>query len=261
MELRPDPLPPGYLVPEDPNEPPPVELGSTGDVIPWGSALMLLAWGVVFALMAFRGELSDSASLIVWGASLTGPGADRSAWRLLASTFLHAGAAHVFFNSLTMLVFGPALERVFTLWGFLLVYAVGGTVASEASVLWRSWRTPDSFTLSVGASGAIFALGGGLLAAAFRLRSRLAVGRARALAGSMLFLVGQGLVSGVTRNGTDNAAHAAGLVTGLVLGVMTPIRERLGGRGASWPQKTLGAISGLALLAAFVLSLMRGLRG
>ena len=261
MEQQPDPFELRHLVPEDPDEPPPVELGSTGDVIPWGSALMLLAWALVFALMAFRGELSDSASLIAWGASLSGPGADRSAWRLLGSTFVHGGAAHVFFNALTMLVFGPALERVFTLWGFLLVYAVGGAVASEASILWRTWRTPDTFILSVGASGAIFALGGGLLAAAFRLRRTLAPGRARALAGAMLFLVGQGLASGVTRHGTDNAAHAAGLVTGLALGMVTPIRESLGGRGASPPQKALGGISGLALLAAFAVSLARGLRG
>jgi membrane associated rhomboid family serine protease len=252
---------PGYL-PPDPDEPPPLELWSAvGDVPPWGTALLLLSWAVVFTLMAVRGELGDTARMVAWGASLAGPGADHAAWRLLASTFLHGGAAHVFFNAATMLAFGPTLERIFSRAGFALIYALGGLAASEASVLWRTWRDPDRFSVSVGASGAIFALGGGLLAAAFRLRHRLAPGRARALAGAMLFLLGQGLVAGVTRNGTDNAAHAAGLVAGGLLGLVAPLGERLGGPPTGWPMRVLGTLAALALIAAFAMALRGGLSG
>jgi len=232
---------------------------AVGDVLPWATVLLLLAWAALLALIAFRGDLGDSEGLAAWGASLSGPGADRSAWRLLASTFIHAGAAHIFFNATTMLVFGPAIERIFTRWGFAIVYTLGGAAASAASLAWRSWRAPDTFTLSVGASGAIFALGGGLLAAAFRLRHRLAPGRARALAGAMLFLLGQGFVAGITRHGTDNAAHAAGLAGGLALGLVMPIRESLGGRGAGRVVRVLGALSAAALAFSYAMALRGGL--
>lgn len=248
------------FVPPDPNEPPPVELWSAvGDVPPFATVLLLLMWGAAFALMAYRGDLADHAALIAWGANLsTARGAD-SAWRLLASTFLHAGAAHIFFNATTMLIFGPAVERVFTRAGFALVYVAGGALASEASLLWRAWRTPGIESLSVGASGAIFALGGALLAAAFRLRHRLAPGRARALAGATLFLLVQGLVSGFTRNGTDNAAHSAGLASGIALGLLAPLSPRLGGRGLGVIPRALGALAALTMLVAYALAIRGGL--
>jgi rhomboid protease GluP len=250
----------GGFVPPDPTEPPPVELWSAvGDVPPFATVLLLLAWGVAFALMAYRGDLGESGALIAWGANVsTARGLD-SAWRLVASTFLHAGAAHIFFNATSMLIFGPAVERVFTRWGFLVVYAAGGVLASEASLLWRDWRTPGVASLSVGASGAIFALGGALLAGAFRLRHRLAPSRARALGAATLFLLAQGLVSGATRHGTDNAAHAAGLASGLVLGLVAPLSTRLGGRGPGALGSALGALAALALGVSFAWAVRGGL--
>ena len=146
---------------------------------------------------------------------------------------MHAGVAHVFFNSLSMLIFGPAVERIFTRWAFWIVFALGGAAASLGSLLWRTAHSGPGLSLSVGASGAIFALGGALLAGAFRLRHRLAPGRARALGAALLFLLGQGLVSGFTRLGTDNFAHATGLVAGAALGAVIPLSARLQGPRAA----------------------------
>ena len=214
------------FVPPDPDEPPPVELWSAvGDVPPWGTGLLLLAWAAVFALLAARHEIGDSTAYLLWGASATGLTPLDSAWRLLASTFIHAGAAHVFFNATSMLIFGPAVERIFTRWAFWIV----------------------------------FALGGALLAGAFRLRRRLASGRARALGAAMLFLLGQGLVSGFTRLGTDNVAHAAGLVAGAAFGLLVPLSARLGGPRPGLVVRALGVVSGLALALSLALALRGGL--
>jgi rhomboid protease GluP len=228
-------------------------------VPPFATVLLLLSWGAAFALMAWRGDLVGQDSMIAWGASVTGATGVDAAWRLLACTFLHAGAAHIFFNATSMLIYGPAVERVFTRWSFVWIYACGGAVASAASVAWRGWRHPEIESLSVGASGAIFALGGALIVAGWRLRHRLAPSRARALVASTLFLVMQGFVSGATRNGTDNAAHAAGITSGALLGMLAPMSERLGGRGPGWLWRGLGTIAALALIAAFAWTLRSGL--
>src|SRR5262249_28817200 len=132
------------FVPPDPDEPPPIELWSAvGDIVPWATVALLFSWAVVFALMAFRRDLGDSEGLAAWGASVTGPGVNHDAWRLLASTFIHAGALHIFFNATSMLIFGPAIERIFSRWGFAVVYATGGIASSIASEAWRTWWLPD----------------------------------------------------------------------------------------------------------------------
>jgi membrane associated rhomboid family serine protease len=249
----------GFL-PPDPDEPPPVELWSAvGDVPPWGSGLLLLAWVTVFALLAARGQIGDTAAYLLWGANASGLTTLDTAWRLLASTFVHAGAAHVFFNATSMLIFGPAVERIFTRWAFWIVYALGGAGASLGSLMWRTSQHGTALNLSVGASGAIFALGGALLAGAFRLRRRLAPTRARALGAALLFLLGQGLVSGFTRLGTDNVAHAVGLAAGAAIGAVVPLSARLGGPRPGLAIRAFGALCVLALALCLALALRGGL--
>jgi len=249
------------FIPPDPDEPPPMDLGAVvGDVAPWGTLLLVLSWGLVFAALAFRREIGDPDALYAWGASAPGLGGLETAWRLLASTFVHAGMAHVFFNALSMIIFGPATERMFSRPGFWVIYALGGAAASLASLAWRAAQHPHGFSISVGASGAIFALGGALLATAWRVRRRLAVGRARAMAAALLFFIGPGFAAGFTRNATDNAAHAAGLVAGVLLGALIPLSARLGGPRPGWLMRALGTIAVLALAVSLALGVRGGLR-
>jgi rhomboid protease GluP len=265
-----DPLPPanepgidfevaGY-VPPDPDEPPPVELGRVGDVLPWSTMLVLLAWGGLFLWFAVRGQMEMNAAYVAWGGNIGGRPPLETAWRLLASTFLHAGAAHVTANAVSLLLFGSSVEAVFSREAFWIVYAFGGASASAGSLAWHAWRHGDSAHLSVGGSGAIFALGGALLASTLRLCGRLAVGRARALAAGALFLLMQSLVAGFSHLGTDNAAHASGLVAGFAIGALLPVSERLGGARVSTPIRVAGAVSVLLALLALGLAAYRGMR-
>ena len=248
-------------VPPDPDEPPPVELWrAVGDVQPWGTLLVLFPCAVMFLLLAARHALGGDDSLVTWGASATGRTALDSTWRLLASTFLHAGPGHLFFNATTLIIFGPAVERVFTRSGFWIVYGAGGALASLASLAWRGAHATGG-SYSVGASGAIFALGGALMIGAFRLRQRLAVGRARSLAAAVLYLAGTGFAAGFTRNGTDNIAHAAGLLSGALLGSVLGVSPRLGGRGAGLLTRVLAALAVLALAMSLAWGIREGLAG
>jgi rhomboid protease GluP len=248
------------LIPADPDEAPAVELWSAvGDVRPWGTLLLLLSWATVFALLAARHGIEDNESLVAWGANATDRAGLDAAWRLLASTFLHAGPAHVFFNATSMMIFGPAVERMFTRWRFWIVYAAGGAVASLASLVWRTSHFAGATSISVGGSGAIYALGGALLVGAFRLRRRLAVGRARALGAALLYLLAGGFAAGFTRNGTDYVAHIGGLIAGGALGALLGMSPRLGGSPAGAVTRFAALVAAAALAISLALALRNGL--
>jgi len=262
MTLPPD-LPPEIeepgFVPPDPDEAPPVDLGSAvGDVPPFGTVLLLLACAVVFAAQAVRGEVGSTEALIVWGGNVRGAHGVEALWRLVASTFLHGGALHLLMNAISLLIFGSAVEAIFAAGALPVVYAAGGAIASESSLLWREAHAHGA-AVSVGASGAIFALAGAVIVAAFRLRGRLAPGRWRALAGASLFLVVQSLSGSIVEHATDNAAHAAGLLAGALLGGVLPLAERLSERRAPFAARLAGVVASLALLAALIGSLRNGL--
>jgi len=72
---------------------------------------------------------------------------------------------------------------------------------------------------SVGASGAIFGLLGGLIAFLLRRRDRLTP-LAKSLLTQLLFWAGVNIVMGVSVRLIDNAAHMGGLAAGLVLGLL-----------------------------------------
>jgi rhomboid protease GluP len=158
-----------------------------------------------------------------------------------------------------MLMFGPAAEAMFSRWSFWSLYAFGGAGASLGSLAWHRFRHGEAAGLSIGGSGAIFALGGALIAAAFRLRGRLAVGRARAMAAGALLLLTQSLAAGFSHLGTDNAAHASGLVAGCAIGLLVPLSGRLGARPAGWVARAAGVAAATALVVALAIAVRSGL--
>ena len=70
--------------------------------------------------------------------------------------------------------------------------------------------------LSAGASGAVFAVLGGLIWVLIRNRGRFEEFRIR----NLLFFSGIMLLSGFFTEGVDNAAHAGGLLVGFLLAVV-----------------------------------------
>jgi len=99
-------------------------------------------------------------------------------WRLITSAFLHAGLVHLAFNGLLLWRLGQMLEPVLGAGPFLGVTA-GGLAGGSLGVIGLSWlvvatpvgRLPgasvmlggDPFTITVGASGAVFGLMGAVL--------------------------------------------------------------------------------------------------
>ena len=83
-------------------------------------------------------------------------------WGLVTSMFLHSGFYHLFANMLTLYFFGNFLYRLLGDRQFLLIYFGGGLLGGIFFVALGTLMDPNSLALAIGASGAVFALGGAL---------------------------------------------------------------------------------------------------
>ena len=86
-------------------------------------------------------------------------------WGIITSMFLHDGFFHLFANMITLYFFGTYLNRLIGSRKFLLVYFGGGILGGIFFVL-----LAPPLSLAIGASGAVFALGGALAVMMPRLR-------------------------------------------------------------------------------------------
>ncbi len=144
----------------------------------------------------------------------------RAVWWWLPTLFLHAGPRHLFANMLSLLATAAAVEF---LMGKRWVYAV--YLIAGLGGMWLSYAGHARPPLSIGASGAIFGLGGAC--AAFVLRRRRAFTyRQRWKAGRvygplLLFLILPSVLH------ADYLGHLGGLLTGFLLGLFIPPHPRL----------------------------------
>jgi membrane associated rhomboid family serine protease len=80
-------------------------------------------------------------------------------WTVLTSMFIHADFFHIFANMFTLYFFGSYVYRLLGERRFLTVYFGGGILGSLFFIL-----LGPQFAIAVGASGAVFAVGGALVA-------------------------------------------------------------------------------------------------
>lgn len=73
---------------------------------------------------------------------------------LFTHMLLHGGFWHLFLNLVALLSFGPQIERAIGTWRMAVLFLVGGLAAAYAEL----YLTDDSWTVMIGASGAIFAV-------------------------------------------------------------------------------------------------------
>ena len=136
-------------------------------------------------------------------------------WQPITYMFLHANFGHILFNMLSLWMFGTDLERTWGTRFFTKYYFVTGIGAAATSLLLSPWIDGIYYSVTVGASGAIYGL---LLAYAlyfphrtifliiFPLPARVFV----VIAGALAFM---NSVGGSGSN-VAHTAHLGGLVVG-----------------------------------------------
>ena len=177
----------------------------------------LLVAGILTAILA----ADYLAGISAWATRAWFGVRDRHAyWFWLPTLFLHAGPKHLFGNMISLVATGGAVEY---LMGRRWVYAV--YIVTGIAGMWLSFAGHGRPPLSIGASGAIFGLGGATVAfvlrrhRSFSYRQRWKARRVYA----PLFVV---LILPSVLN-ADYLGHLGGLVAGLLTGLFIPPHPRL----------------------------------
>ena len=183
----------------------------------------------------------SSLTLIAWGGDLPLYTLTGDTWRLLTAMFLHIGIVHLALNMYVLAFTAPQVEYEFGTGRMLAIYLAGGLLASCASVFWGAVRaTPMNplplLTVGVGASGAVMALFGALLAGLVlptprfaHLPKHLQPGINKGLIQAVAINIGMGFMI----KGVDNAAHVGGLLGGVALGIVMAVAPAATGARAT----------------------------
>lgn len=147
-------------------------------------------------------------------------------YRVFTSMFLHADIDHLLNNMFILFIIGKKYEEIEGKIRFILVYFLGGILASIASLSYNMFMGNE--IVSLGASGAIFALIGASVATVVKCRDKLRTVSKRQMILFALF----SLYAGFRSTSTDNIAHLGGFVAGFLIGLV--ISEKSGKQEGIW---------------------------
>ena len=187
--------------------------------------LILVAVNVlVYLYVEWNGSSNDVDYMLSMGASYEPYILENHEWyRLITHFFLHFGWDHLFNNMISLLVLGYALEQVMGKLCYTVLYFLSGIVAGVASIAYNIMVTGE-YSVSCGASGAIYGLTGALLVLLIRgNRNR----RSSEVPRYLLYLA-VSLYSGFQDTSIDNAAHVGGFLAGVVICFFISKRKQMG---------------------------------
>ncbi len=140
-------------------------------------------------------------------------------WTIITSIFLHGSIGHILANMFTLYFFGRYLCALIGERKFLIVYFIGGILGSIFYIL-----LGPPISIAIGASGAVFAVGGALTT--MRPKIRVFVFPIPAPLPLWVAVIGGFLVISFFP-GVAWQAHLGGLAFGLTAGYFLRKRERL----------------------------------
>ncbi|KAI6698298.1 hypothetical protein NL676_018417 [Syzygium grande] len=162
----------------------------------------------------------SSATLQKMGGLVASKVVDRhQVWLLVTCIWLHGGVFHLLANMLSLLVIGIRLEQEFGFVRIGLLYIISGIGGSLLSALFLQSN------ISVGASGALFGLLGGMLSELI-INWSIYTNKVAAFV-TLLSIIVLNLAVGILPH-VDNFAHIGGFLSGFFLGFVFLIRPQFG---------------------------------
>jgi membrane associated rhomboid family serine protease len=76
---------------------------------------------------------------IAWGSNFGPYTTDGEWWRLFTSVFIHFGIAHLVFNMIALVMFGPLVERLYGSVHYLLIYLSAGIAGRLGEPFLAAW--------------------------------------------------------------------------------------------------------------------------
>lgn len=178
----------------------------------WATLSMAAVNMIVFAVTSFFGL--DAEHMVKYGAAVTPYILQGEYYRLFTSMFLHFDLQHLIGNMVMLILLGAYLERFVGKARYLAIYLLGGIAGNLLSMALEI-RTGE-YAISAGASGAVFATVGGLLALLIVHRGRLADLTLRRVSLMAILSAAYGFSS----YGVNNAAHIGGLAAGFLAALL-----------------------------------------
>jgi membrane associated rhomboid family serine protease len=206
---------------------------------------LVLCVGIFLACAAKSGGLRVSnLEAIRWGALLPELG---EPWRYLSAMFVHSGLLHILFNMMVLNDLGRILEPRLGSARFLCGFLLTGVLGFVVSTAWYGFLGKSGFT--VGASGGLFGLNGVLVGYLYIRRDPT---WKQELKRALVWVVLMAVVTAVGNVPINNAAHFAGLVAGVVMGLLFALERRPGRNRVVY--NVLGTLLVVASLASIVAS-------
>lgn len=202
--------------------------------------LIITGVGILQVLTGFIGNGLVTQELLYNSVYTLTPEANFQPWRMLTAAFVHGGLLHYAMNSLTLWLFGRAIEPVIG----SLRFAVFFIVAALAGSLAVDVLAPG--TSVVGASGAIF----GMFGAWFIMLRR----SGQDVTG-MVVLIVLNVITSFINPGISWQAHLGGLLVGLLCGALLAgdmQRGRMQGGRRVLGMGGLWAMIGIGVLCAIL---------
>lgn len=197
------------------------EKGWKREGIPWCSAVLTGMNILVFAACHFWGRQLYDAGCFSVVYLLRG----REYYRLISAMFLHVDIGHLMNNMILLYFGGEIVEKTVGRVRYLLVFLFSGICGNLLSAAYE--LSTGGFYDSVGASGAVFGLVGGLLYLVVTRKgqaTQISIQR-------MILMIALSLYSGFQNVMVNNAAHLGGLIGGFLLTFLLCHMGRLPGNG------------------------------
>lgn len=193
--------------------------------IKWTAALILIIINVLFFVVVLPFVYTNPKNMDYIALKPSDILQGKYLWTFITSMFMHSPIlfVHLLFNMMSLFFLGTFLEKIIGWKRFLFVYLVGGLIAGISFVAWAAFLQKDLNTAAVGASGAIFTLGGTLAVLTPKLPVYIMFIPIPVPLVFAIFLM-FGLLALLP--GIANSAHAGGLVVGLLYGIYLKLRYR-----------------------------------